>query len=185
MSKKRIVALVLLSVIIVLGVVSAYALYRIEVDVVSGVTVLNPGGSTGTALLVYHPGLSDFQYKVTLAFAEGLVSNGWRVEMTTASSSAPTNLSRYSLLVVGSPTYAGNPAPPIERYIGRLGNLNHKPTVIIGTAAGTNPSTIAMKDRVQAANGTIVKTLSLYTQAPNNGDPTAIAKQAGEEISPP
>jgi flavorubredoxin len=105
--------------------------------------------------------------------------------MTTASSSAPTNLSRYNLLVVGSPTYAGNPAPPIERYIGRLGNLNHKSTVIIGTAAGTNPSTIAMKDRVQSANGTIVKTLSLYTQAPNNGDPTSIAKQAGEEISPP
>ena len=51
-------------------------------EVVSEVETLNPDGGVGTALVVYHPGRSDFQRRVFAGFAEGLVAGGWQVEMT-------------------------------------------------------------------------------------------------------
>ena len=176
-----VLGLILVSLVIVL----VYAFQRINMDVVSEVEILNPAGDKGRALVIYHPGLSDFQYKVTIAFAEGLVSNGWRVEVTTASSSAPTNLSGYDLLVLGSPTYGGKPAPSIERYLTRVGNLELKRTVIIATAGGSNLTAERMKELVQTANGSVAKSITLFTMAPNDGDPIEIATNAGKEIATP
>jgi len=179
------IGIVLLVVLISFGVVIAYAIYSTNADVVSEVKVLNPEGEGGTALVIYHPGLSDFQYKVTLAFAQGLVSNGWRVEITTASSQAPADLTRYDLLVLGSPTYGGKPAPSIERYLSRVGDLGHKRIAIIGTGAGSNPATESMKSLAQAANGSVVESLTFFTMAPNEGDPVEMATQAGKEVPLP
>jgi hypothetical protein len=50
-----------------------------EREVESGVRVVNPGGTAGTALIVYHPGLSGFMPQMVDAFARGLASRGWRV----------------------------------------------------------------------------------------------------------
>jgi hypothetical protein len=74
--------------------------FMVNVEVISDVEVLNPNGSAGTTLLVYHPGKSGYQEMLIEAFSEGLVSNGWRVEVTTASKEAPTDLSGYDLLVL-------------------------------------------------------------------------------------
>ena len=74
--------------------------------VVSEIKKLNPEGTAGTAFVVYHAGKSNFQQTVISAFVEGLVSNGWRVELTTASDQTPTDLSACDLLVLGGPTYS-------------------------------------------------------------------------------
>jgi len=58
-------------------------------EVTSEIEVLNPEGDKGRALVVYHPSLSDFQTKVIFAFAKGLASSGWLVDVTTASRQAP------------------------------------------------------------------------------------------------
>jgi hypothetical protein len=71
-------------------------------DVVSGIEVINPNGNK-TALVVYQAGLTAFPKDTSYAFANGLAASWWRVEITTASSQAPSDLSNYSLLVLGFP----------------------------------------------------------------------------------
>lgn len=188
---KALIKTVLVAVLVIL-VVGVALLYLVtSQEVVSSIEVLNRGGDQGTALVVYHPGLTGFHERVTSAFADGLVSNGWRVEMTTASPYAPTDLSNYDLLVLGGPTYFWTPNRPIKSYLSRLGDLGGKRTAIIITALGMGERSISTMERlVQAANGDIVKSLLLYSLAPNEdiygiNDPEEIASQVAKGIMPP
>lgn len=178
-------------VLVVLAVALALSCLWLNEEVVSEVEVRNTEGDAGTALVVYHPGKSDFQEKVTYAFAESLVSSGWRVEITTASAQAPTDLSGYDLLVLGGPTYWFTPNRPIRRYLSRLGDLGGQPTVAIITAMGAGGRSISIMEKdVREANGDLVKSLILYTMRPNEdlygiNDAVEIATQAAKEISLP
>jgi flavorubredoxin len=175
----------------------AWLYYGRNREVVNEVETLNPEGNIGTALIVYHPGKSDFQRRVFSGFAEGLVSNGWRVEVTTASRQAPTDLSDYGLLVLGGPTYGFTPNRPIQRYLDRLGDLGGQQTVTIITALGSGErSNAIMENLVCEANGDLVKELLLYKMRPNDDDnyvnskqnqalAVEIAAQAAKEIPPP
>jgi flavorubredoxin len=150
-------------------------------EVVSEVTTLNPEGDVGTALVVYHPGKSDFQRRVFAGFAEGLVANGWRVEMTTPSPQTPTGLTGYDLLVLGGPTYGFAPNRPIQKYLGRLGDLGGKRTVTIITALGMGERSTGMMQRlVRQANGDLVKALVLYKARPNDDENPVDGKQNQE-----
>ncbi len=151
-------------------------------DVVSEIDVMNADGNK-TALIVYQPGFSSFPRDASYAFADGLASSGWRVEITTASSQAPSDLSKYSLLTLAYPVYGGTAGTAIVSYAKRLSNLDGINTVIIALQGGTAPSlTIdTLKQQVQAANGTFYKGLSLSTD-----DSSALesARQAGSNITP-
>ena len=141
----------------------------------------------GTAFIIYQKGLRDFQPKVAHAFAKGLISNDWRAEITTVSFNAPTDVSSYDLIVITWPTYWFNPSLPIKKYLQRTQNLEGKSTVIICTAAGAPLNSCEkMKSLVQAAGGTVIKSLILYTMRPNdgNGDPLETASRIGMEIKP-
>jgi flavorubredoxin len=183
---KKIVLIVIIAFVIIVASVLGFIFFKINNDYVSGIEVLNADGAE-TALIIYHPGLSSFMKDVTYAFADGLVENGWRVEITTASSEAPTDLSDYSLLVLGSPVYAGNPSPTIKRHLERMGDLNGIDTVILVTSGGSDGSTEAyLQQAVEDHNGVVTNVLSLFIRTPNegNGDPLDIAEQAGREIFP-
>ncbi|MBN1358039.1 hypothetical protein JW988_04635, partial [Candidatus Bathyarchaeota archaeon] len=93
---KQILLIALLVVVIVFASVSAYVFFAIGNDVVTEVVVMNEEANE-TALVLYHPGLSSFAHDVAYAFADGLVSSGWRVEIATPSSEAPTDASEYGL----------------------------------------------------------------------------------------
>lgn len=163
----------------------------VNAEVISDVEVLNPDGSAGTALVVYHPGKSSFQERINHAFAEGLVSNGWRVEVTTASSQAPADLSDYDLLVLGAPTYEWRPAQRTQHHLKRLGDLGCQPTVAVITGAGATDLSIAtMEDLIREANGDLVKSLVLWTAAPNEetygiSDPVEIMLREAQAIPLP
>jgi flavorubredoxin len=189
--------MVLVFVFLIVAALVAWVIwywYRISKEVVSQVEVLNPEGEGGRAVVVYHPGRRGFFKAVIHAFAEGLVSNGWRVEMVTASPEAPTDLSGYDLLVVGGPTYFWTPVRPIQAYVSRLGDLAGKPTVVFVTGFGsTDRSTSIMEELVREANGKLVKSLSFFKLRPNDEtDPrpnrevaVEMATRAGREISLP
>ena len=169
--------IVLIAVVVVLAV-GGRMYYGRNKDVVSEVKTLNPGGDVGTAFVVYHAGKSDFQQRVISGFVEGLVSTGWRVELTTASDQTPTNLSAYDLLVLGGPTYMFTPNRPIRRYLSRLGDLRGQRTVTIITAMGAGSrSTSIMERLVREANGDQVKSLLLYKLRPNDDDNYVNGKQ--------
>jgi flavorubredoxin len=181
---------ILLSFFLVLLVVTAALIAflflavvpNINKDIISGIDVINPNGNK-TALVLYQPGYTGFPKDVSYAFADGLASSGWRVEITTASSQTPSDLSKYSLLVLGFPVYSGHPENAIVRYLNRTGNLNGIDTVIIA-ADGLNSPDIGvdgMKQKVQAANGTIYDSLALWNW---NFSAKDLARQAGSKIAP-
>lgn len=179
--KKIVLITVLVFVISVVGVIGAI-FFKINSDFSSEIDVLNPE-STKTALVIYHPGLASFQQDMTYAFADGLVENGWKVEITTPSSEAPTDLSGYSLLVLGSPVYAGAPAPSLQRHLERIGDLDGIATVLIVTSGGSDgESEATLQQAVEAHDGNVVLVLSLYTSTPNDVDPMTMAEQAGRDL---
>jgi hypothetical protein len=165
--------------------------FVVNAEVVSDVEVLNPNGSAGTALVTYHPGKSGFQEMLMDGFSEGLVSNGWRVDVATASKAAPTDLSGYDLLVLSAPTYDWLPARPIQRYLRRLGDLEGQPTVVIISAAGIAELSLpTMEDLVREANGDLVASYALLTLVPNRmeygiDDPAEIMRREAKAIPLP
>jgi flavorubredoxin len=183
---KQILFTFFLAIVVILAILATYVGLTLNKDVVSGIDVVNANGSK-SALIVYQPGLSSFPRDVSYAFGNGLAASGWRVEITTASSQAPSDLSKYDLLVLGFPAYSGSPGTAIVRYVDRLANLHGINTVIVACAAGsTGGSADTMKQKVQAAGGTFKEAISLFTMAPNegNGSATDIARQAGTQIQP-
>lgn len=180
-----------LVIVVAAAVALVWLFTRMSKEVVSEVMILNAEAKEGTALVVYHPGLTGFHEKATHAFAEGLVSSGWRVEITTASSQAPSDLSSYDLVVLGGPTYQGGPARPVQNYVERLGDLGGKRTVAIVSGLGRTEGSVAvMEGLVRQANGELVKSLPIWAAASNEemygiGDPVEIMRRAGAEIALP
>ncbi|MBN1260155.1 MAG: hypothetical protein JXB35_05695 [Anaerolineae bacterium] len=160
----------------------------LNTPVVSDLEVINPGGFVGTALAIYHPDRRDVQAQLTRAFAESLADNGWRVELTTASPEAPTNVVDYELLVLGAPTYLGRPAGRIHRYLREAGDLMGQPTVLIVSGAGLSRTPATTLERWTAgAGGLVVKTLEIWTLASNAplygaDSPDVIMRQAAAEL---
>jgi hypothetical protein len=182
---KKILLVTFLVIVVTSVSLLAYVSFAVNNEVVTQLVIKNPTASK-TALVLYHPGLSSFSHDVSYAFADGLVSNGWRVEIATSSIEAPTNLSKYSLLVVSSNTYAFSPDSPTTRQLERLGNLNGIQTVLLTLGAGSaQESQKALERMIQASNGTILQSLVLYSMAPNEGgrSATEIAQQAAKEIA--
>lgn len=164
--------------------------YLAEREVVTeGVEVVNAGGRGGTALVVYHPGLSGYVPGVMGAFVDGLVAEGWRVERTTASARAPVDLTGYDLLVLGTPTYWWRPSWPVRRYVERVGEMGGTPVAMVVTASGqVERSRALLGDQVRKAGGELIVARPLTVSAPNaEGDPRPnevvardLARQAGE-----
>jgi hypothetical protein len=153
------ILLIVLAVFASLGAYLEYSVYR-EVTLTE---TLNPSGSK-IALVIYHPGLTSFSGDVASAYADGLVSASWQVELTTASSQAPSDLSKYSLLVLCWPIYDFNPAPTLTNYIHRVGDLQGMNTTVVTIGGGLDPlnAPAAMNKTVQDAHGTIIQSLTMY-----------------------
>jgi hypothetical protein len=176
---KKILLIILLTFIIISSLLLVYASFVMNNDVISELVIKNPQGSK-TALLFYHPGLSSFSNDVSYAFAEGLTSNNWRVEIATPSNNAPTKLSEYGLLIIVSNTYGFKPDSPTTRQLDRIGNLDGIQTVLLTLGAGSaSESKQSLESMVEAQNGTIIRSLLVYSLAPNeeNKSPIELAKE--------
>jgi hypothetical protein len=185
---KQILLLSALVIVVVPACLLAYVLYAINADIVTELVVMNADGHKA-ALVLYHPGLSSFAHDVAYAFADGLVSEGWRVEIATPSPEAPTNASRYGLLVICASTYGGKPDAPTMRHLARMGDLGGINAVIVALSGGETGGEMtkeALQRAVSSAHGTIIKLLNLYNSAPNEGGKSAteLAEQAGSAIIP-
>lgn len=182
---KKVLLIILLTFIIVSVSLLAYASFVINNDVISELVIKNPQGSK-TALILYHPGLSSFSQDVSYAFADGLIQNNWRVEITTPSIEAPTDLSKYDLLVVASNTYGFSPDTPTTRHLERIGDLKEIKVVLLTLGAGSAlESQQSLENMVEAQNGTIIRSILVYSIAPNEGDksPTEFARQTAIGLS--
>jgi hypothetical protein len=168
--------------------VEVWALGWVNRERVSPVTGRGGSGSAGRALVVYHSVAGQFQPAVERALAEGLKTQGWCVDLTTASRATPTDLSPYRLLVLGAPTFAQQPARPILAYLKRLVDLGDKPVLLVVSGQGqTAYSRDLLRKRVAAANGRIVDAIEIWTERDNAelhglSDPVAILRREGEQL---
>ena len=181
---KQVLVVLFLAILVIIAstaVLLVYANTAVNKDVVSGIEIMNPGGNK-TALVIYQPGLTSLPKDTSYAFANGLATSGWRVEITTASSQAPSDLSKYGLLVLGVPTYNNSPGTAIVRYVDRVGDLHGINAVIISIGASSPEKSVdIMAQKVQATNGTVEKSIALYE---GGGSPADAARQAGTQIRP-
>jgi hypothetical protein len=188
-----------MALVIILTVLAAawiLSYWWLNKEVAGEVEVRNPEGDTGSALVVYHPGPGTFHRQVVDSFVEGLVAGGWRVEVATASTQAPTELDNYALLALGSPTYWFTPSVPVRRYLRRLGDLGGLPAVTITTGLGAGGRSSKVLQRyVRDAHGSLVESLTLYRMRPNDDDnyvdatqnmalAVEMAKQAAASLAP-
>jgi flavorubredoxin len=159
---------VVIPILITLVIAFGWTIYTTSREVVSAVKILNPQTVNSRALIVWHPGKSNFPERVVTGFADGLITNGWRVEMTTASLQAPADLAGYDLIVLGAPVYWSAPARPLSNYLTRLGELHGKRTVILLTASGNADEALeVMKSMVAEAHGDVAEAMTLYRWRPN------------------
>jgi len=176
---------------VILGFFLGSIVLQTQLDVPGDTLSVNAGGATGRALVVYHPGISDFQEDVTFALVDGLVEGDWACDITTAHRSAPEDVSSYDVLVLGSPTYAWKPASPMQRYVSRLMGAEGKPALLLLTAAGTIAGAFdVFAAEVEAIGGVVVETLPILQAAPNEelhgmSDPLEIARLAGAQFALP
>jgi flavorubredoxin len=174
---KAILAIVI--IVVVLGAVGAFVMYRVATPVKRDVEVYNEGGEL-SALAVYHPGLSAFQRKIMEAFCEGLSSGGYRVEMASASPEAPSDASGYDLMVFGSPTYGNATAKPLRQYLEGLA-MDGKPAILIATAGGEADGNAAeMRSLVEGNGGNVVEVLTYLT---SDVDAQEKAREEGEKAA--
>jgi len=143
--------------------VGGYLEYSVYREVPSDTEVLNSAGAE-TALVIYHPGLTDYARNVTYTYAEALAKAGWRVEVATASPKAPTDIADYKLLALVWAIYDFNPAPTITNQISRFGDLNGTQTVIVAVGGGLDPlnAVSSMSQIVKDANGTVADCFTAY-----------------------
>ena len=177
---KKIMLATLLVVLAALGSVAAYFEYSVYHETPTDIEVLNADGAK-TALVIYHPGLTDFAKNVTYTYAEALAQAGWRVEITTPSTQAPTDIAKYQLLVLCWAIYDLNPAPTITNQIHRLGNLNDVDTVIIIIGGGLDPLNVkdSMNRIIEEANGTVVQSITSFRSQRN---PSLLQAEAAKLI---
>jgi hypothetical protein len=154
---KKILLIVFLVMIVLGSVFYGYMRATINKDVISPLEIINTDGSK-KALVVYQVGLSSGPKDASYAIGNGLASSGWRVEITTASPEAPSNLSDYRLLVIVFPVYGARPGEAATRYIANIGDLHQIPTIIVNCRL-SNAIENNMKEQVTSQNGTVYATL--------------------------
>jgi hypothetical protein len=158
---------------------------RFNTETVKQLVTLGGDGRAGRALIVYHSSHGGFQPSIQHALADGLQSQGWQVDMTTASKAAPTDLSRYGLLILGVPSYNWKPARPILDYLNRVGDLGGKPVALVVSGGGmTERCMRILRQRIVKAHGRIVQATEVWTSRPmaelyGLSDPREIMRQAG------
>jgi hypothetical protein len=180
LNKKRICGLTCIILVAGLIVSSVVILGLNSVETIRDVEVQNPDGTTGTVFVVFRPGVSGFNEGVVNEFVRGLVDSDWRVEVTTSSSQTPTNVTKYDLIVLGSPTNGAMPHVSMLDYLVRV-DLLGKPVVLILTAGGFGATELDyFKNVTSAANGVILSAMEFTIFESDAG---SRAYTAGTEIS--
>jgi len=155
MSRKKKIGFTCVILVIGLVVSTGIILALANRDTTSPLETRNPSGTTGYMLIVYRPGISSFPADVMNKFAEGAISTGWKLDISTVSEISPKDISKYDLIVILSPVYMGAPQAEIATYLSSV-DLLQKPVVSI-LACGSNTGLPAMNKlvaQISAANGT-------------------------------
>jgi len=125
-------------------------------------------GQGPRALVLFHSAHRGFQRRLQPILAEALADGGWRVELTTASRQAPSDVAAYDLIVPGAPAFNGGPARPVLDWVSRAEGLAGKAVVLVVSGGGVTGSAMRrLRRAVEAKGGRVREGLEIWTTAPN------------------
>ena len=152
MTLRRFLTALLIVGVLVLGAF-AWLNWQLQRETVTPLVALNANGEAGRALTVLSPGLSPFPERVMTAFDAGLAESGWRIDQTTASGETPSDFADYDLIVLVSPIYGSQVAPPMQAYVRRVGDFGGKAVVAVIAAGGNPDESVSATQTLIADNG--------------------------------
>lgn len=89
------------------------------------------------ALIIYQPGVSELSSNVAHRIAKGLNDGGYEVTLNHPGSYLQSDVSKYSLLVFGSPVYAGKSSKALIDYMSRL-KASPSSKIVLYSTGSTN-----------------------------------------------
>jgi flavodoxin len=140
----KIILAVFTAIIIIVVALGAVVFLDVAAYTATGSQTLPATGSQmGTALVLYDPGLSGASTKVATQVANDLQSQGLTVTLAGIKSSAAAETSRYDVIVVGGPVYAGGVTASVKDAVNNL-PANSAAVGVYGSGQGaTTPDDVA------------------------------------------
>ena len=91
--------------------------------------------SAKKALIIYQPSLTNVTSVIADSIAKGLNDGGCEVTLNNPGKDLSTDISKYSLVVFGSPTYAGQPLSIETEYISKIKDFSSAKVVLFVTGS--------------------------------------------------
>jgi hypothetical protein len=141
---------------------------RVQRERLSTISRFGQANAGPRALIVFHSTRGGFQRHLQTGLAEDLAERGWRVDLTTASRTAPKDASAYDILVLGAPAYNGAPARAVVDYVRSLAGLPAKGFVLLVTGGGmTGAAMRGLRRAVAGQAGPVVEAVEIWARAQN------------------
>ncbi|HCW53883.1 MAG TPA: hypothetical protein DG753_09130 [Clostridium sp.] len=86
---------------------------------------LGNGSSNKNAIIVYQKGRSSYADKVAQSIGDGLVKDGYNVVLNQPGDYLEKDLSKYDLILFGSPVYAAQTSSQIKKYADSIVNYGN------------------------------------------------------------
>lgn len=101
--------------------------------------ILKSTASSGKeALVIYQPSRSSLTKDITYSIAEELKSEGYDVTINYPSKTMNYDISKFNVIILGTPIYAGTSSSVLENFIRGLPDLSGKRVMIFGTGGDKN-----------------------------------------------
>lgn len=121
-------------VILVIFGVMGFIMFDVMSYTANGSETFNPSGNViGNALVVYDPGISGEAGTVALNIAKELQKKGYEVDYVGINNKQAKNTSKYDLIVVGGPIYAGKASSSVRSYLSNLKPANGTKVAVFAT----------------------------------------------------
>lgn len=89
------------------------------------------------ALVIYQPSLSQTTKNVSMSIAQALNQQGYQVIINYPGDYLDIDLSKYNILVLGSPVYFGQTSSVLNKYFGEIKETKHTKILYFETGANS------------------------------------------------
>lgn len=120
--KKVLLGLLGVVIIIVLAIITTVWIVKANDAKNSDKPVVLGQGNSKNALIIYQNGRSSFSRKVAENIANGLVEDGYKVVTNQPGDFLEKDLSKYDVVLFGSPVYAAKTSSQIKKYVDSIEN---------------------------------------------------------------
>lgn len=125
-------------IIFVIFIIGFFSFVKWEVDANTKVNesnekILISNNSNKKALIIYQPSRTELTSKMADTIGQTLNKSGYEVTINYPSENISYDISKYEIIVFGTPVYMGQPSPVLEKYIKEINDFSGKKVMIFVT----------------------------------------------------